>query len=56
VEFTLKVKLKEDEKLLVKETKRKSREFKRHNLDVQLYNKKATIKNPAKKSKVDVLV
>ena len=44
-----------DEQLHVKETRRKAREFKRHNLDVQIYNKKATVKNTAKKPKVDVL-
>jgi hypothetical protein len=44
-----------DEQMQVKETRRKAREFKRHNLDVQIYNKKAAIKPKAKKSSVDVL-
>jgi hypothetical protein len=44
-----------EEQLHVKETRRKAKEFKRHNLDVQIYNKKATVKNPVKKPKVDIL-
>jgi phage terminase large subunit GpA-like protein len=51
----IKVSQKQDDQLMVKETKRKAREFKRHNLDVQIYNKKAAVKPKAKKSSVDVL-
>ena len=51
----IKVSQKQDDQLMVKETRRKAQEFKRHNLDVQIYNKKAAIKTKTKKSSVDVL-
>jgi len=44
-----------DHNLMIKETRRKAQEFKQHNLDVQVYNKKASVKTKAKKSSVDVL-
>jgi len=51
----MKVTQKQDEQLVIKETRRKAKEFKRHTLDVQIYNKNAKVKSPVKKSKIDVL-
>jgi hypothetical protein len=43
-----------DHNLMIKETRRKTKELRQHQMNVEMYNKKVTEKT-TKKSKVDVL-
>jgi hypothetical protein len=44
-----------DHVLMLRETRRKAKEFQKHQTDIGMYNKKAVVKVQDKKNKVDVM-
>lgn len=45
-----------DHLLMIRETRRKAKEFQNHHMDIEMYNKKAVVKAKDKKTKIDVMV
>lgn len=45
-----------DHLLMIRETRRKAKEFQNHQMDIEMYNKKAVVKAKDKKTKIDVMV
>lgn len=44
-----------DHLLMIRETRRKAKEFQKHQTDIEMYNKKAVIRVSDKKKNVDIL-
>jgi hypothetical protein len=45
-----------DHVLMLRETRRKAKEFQKHQTDIEMYNKKAIVKSQDKKKNVDIMV
>jgi len=45
-----------DHALMLRETRRKAKEFQKHQTDIEMYNKKAIVKAQDKKKNVDIMV
>lgn len=44
-----------DHLLMIRETRRKAKEFQKHQTDIEMYNKKAVVKVQDKKNKIDIM-